>query len=225
MVITNYKFENEIEDLPPGNDIEEIKALFSPHGYTVVGLRNLNKRKLLKKVRCYSRMNDSGSLICFLSSHGDQTSLACPNGDDVEINDILKAANTDQLRNLPKVFFIDACRSKITGSVEGKVVPETPDKDYYIGFSCLDLETSFTGSRSCGRYFQELIKVFKDGFQRKPREDETVRDINHFLTKVHNIMHTKYKQVSTVRTSLSGKVFLHKQAIELDQKKKRNYMS
>lgn len=55
-------------------------------------------------------MKDSGSLICFLSSHGDQTSLMCPNGDDVEIDDILKAANTDKLRNLPKVFFIDACR-------------------------------------------------------------------------------------------------------------------
>lgn len=34
----------------------------------------------------------------------------CPNGDFVEIDDILKAANTDELRNLPKIFFIDACR-------------------------------------------------------------------------------------------------------------------
>lgn len=34
----------------------------------------------------------------------------CPNGDFVEIDDILKAANSDELRNLPKIFFIDACR-------------------------------------------------------------------------------------------------------------------
>lgn len=36
--------------------------------------------------------------------------MSCPNGNDIEINDIMRAANTRQLTRFPKVFFFDACR-------------------------------------------------------------------------------------------------------------------
>lgn len=55
-------------------------------------------------------MENAGSLICFISSHGDQTSLACPDGNNVQIIDILKAAQTKELESCPKMFFFDACR-------------------------------------------------------------------------------------------------------------------
>lgn len=89
---------------------EEIKELFPRYGYQVRSFTNQNSKQILRLVRRYSKKENSGSLICFISSHGDQTSIACPDGSDVRINDILKKANTDQLRNCPKVFFIDACR-------------------------------------------------------------------------------------------------------------------
>lgn len=89
---------------------EEIKKLFPKYGYQVRSFTNQNNKQILSLVRRYSKKENSGSLICFISSHGDQTSIACTDGSDVKINDIFKKANTDQLRNRPKVFFVDACR-------------------------------------------------------------------------------------------------------------------
>lgn len=90
--------------------IERIEQLFSAYGYKVHYGYNLNKENLLGTVHRLSCQPDSGSLICFISSHGDQTSLACPDGDSVQIIDILERANTKQLALCPKVFFFDACR-------------------------------------------------------------------------------------------------------------------
>lgn len=90
--------------------IDKINKLFKAYGYEVRYFHNLNKEEILDKVRRYSCKEDSGSLICFISSHGDQTSLACPNGENVQIFDILEKALTKQLERCPKVFFFDACR-------------------------------------------------------------------------------------------------------------------
>lgn len=90
--------------------IDKIDKLFTTYGYEVRSFYNLNKKEILDKVRRYSRKEDSDSLICFMSSHGHQTSLTCPNGEDVQIFDILKNALTKQLEKCPKVFFFDACR-------------------------------------------------------------------------------------------------------------------
>lgn len=89
---------------------EEIHKLFTYHGYEVKSFTNLNKEDILSKVKLFSNKKNIGSFICFISSHGNQTSLACPDGGMVQINDILLAADTKQLKNKPKVFFIDACR-------------------------------------------------------------------------------------------------------------------
>lgn len=87
-----------------------INELFSPYGYEVRLFYNKDKKYILETIEYYARKRDSGSLICFMSSHGDQTSLLCPNGEDVQIIDILKRAKTKELESCPKVFFFDACR-------------------------------------------------------------------------------------------------------------------
>lgn len=90
--------------------IDKIHKLFSTYGYSVHCYFNKNKEQILQLVDHFSRKEDSGSLICFISSHGCQTSLACPKGEDVQIFDILKKADTKELDKCPKVFFFDACR-------------------------------------------------------------------------------------------------------------------
>lgn len=90
--------------------IEKITKLFSDYGYQVRCFYNRKNRQILDIVSWYSQKKDSASLICFISSHGDQTSLSCPDGNDVEISDILNKALTTELDGCPKVFFIDACR-------------------------------------------------------------------------------------------------------------------
>lgn len=194
---------------------EEIKKLFPKYGYKVRSFTNLNSKQILRRVRRYSNKENSGSLICFISSHGDQTSVACPDGSDVRINDILKKANTNQLRNRPKVFFIDACRVSIGGRVREEHIPEPPSTEYLIGFSCLGSKTcAQIGSESCGIYIKALLDVFKDGFWRPSTEVGKSRDINHFIEKVHFLVTEqrdkkgRHLQMPTVRSTLTGKLFL-----------------
>lgn len=210
LVIVNYKFDYE-KKLPRGNDIEEIKKLFSEYGYKVRSGTNLNREEILRKVKRYCTKQNVGNFICFFSSHGDQTSLSCPNGNDIEINDIMRAANTRQLTRFPKVFFFDACRSKCSKKIREKSIPEPPNHNYYVGFSCLASTESKTGKTSCGVYFEEIVKVFKDGFRRPIRDSGIVRDLNHFMNKVHHNIRTEHEQIPTIRTTLTGKVFLQDQ--------------
>lgn len=85
--------------------IDEIEKLFTTYGYKVRVFFNQNKKDILDIVDHYSQKEHLRSLICFISSYGDQTSLACPDGDNVHIFDILKMV----IPMYPKVFFFDVC--------------------------------------------------------------------------------------------------------------------
>lgn len=63
------------------------------------------------------------------------------------------------------------------GTGEDKIMrsedlPEIPGRGYYLGLSCLHQMTSEwpIGTKSCGLYFDALIKVFKDNFGRPAKE-------------------------------------------------------
>lgn len=71
---------------------------------------NLNADKMLEVIREYACKTDSLSFLCFLSSHGNTTSLLGADGKNANIKQILEAAKTDELKKKPKTFFIDACR-------------------------------------------------------------------------------------------------------------------
>lgn len=72
---------------------------------------------MLKHVQRYAKKAGSNCFICFISSHGDLSSIECVEkkrsreDTSVEIEDLFEAANTKQLKGRPKLFFIDACRS------------------------------------------------------------------------------------------------------------------
>lgn len=67
-------------------------------------------------------------------------------------------------------FYLKGVKPVSSNSSKPKKCPQPVGKDYYIGFSCLDSESSFAGSNTCGLYFKELIEVFKDGLTRKQEE-------------------------------------------------------
>lgn len=212
LVIVNYSFPNK--PLERGNDIEEIEQLFPDYGYEVHSFTDLSKENILSKVKLCSEKENVDRFICFISSHGNQTSLACPDGGVVRINDILSAANTKQLENKPKVFFFDACRANLNQDIKESDLPEPPSAEYYVGFSCLASKISLVGKNSCGIYFQALIEVFKDGFWRSPREESKIRDINHFMAKVHHRVNKQKDkqgnnyQMPIYRSTLTGLLFL-----------------
>lgn len=71
----------------------------------------------MKYVQHYAKKAGSICFICFISSHGDLSSIECVEkkhsreDTSVEIEDLFEAANTKELKGHPKLFFIDACRS------------------------------------------------------------------------------------------------------------------
>ncbi|XP_048771611.1 caspase-3-like isoform X1 [Ostrea edulis] len=106
LIIINYRFPNKEHNLPKGNDIQEIKHIFRKYGYEVRSFTNLTPDRILEIVKWYASKTDSKSFVCFLSSHGDSTSLLGADGNDVKIKDIFAAANTKQLKKRPKTFFL-----------------------------------------------------------------------------------------------------------------------
>lgn len=231
LVIINHDFPSS--PLPRGKDIEKIHRLFSKQNYKVRCFTNQTKKDILGIINYYSSKSDSKSLICFLSSHGDQTSLAChvdkaSDESSVKILDVLESANTYQLMNRPKIFFIDACRTPTGATIRGRDIPEPPGTGYYVGFSSLNLTTSrVLGEESCGIYFETLIEVFTDGFRRPTVEANKIRDLNHLMEKVHHAIAQrkdadgKCFQTSVFKSTLLGKVFLHKQTSSVYKPKNR----
>ncbi|XP_048771612.1 uncharacterized protein LOC125677545 isoform X2 [Ostrea edulis] len=105
-----YEVNNRLRDLRmcdgPSMNREEIKHIFRKYGYEVRSFTNLTPDRILEIVKWYASKTDSKSFVCFLSSHGDSTSLLGADGNDVKIKDIFAAANTKQLKKRPKTFFL-----------------------------------------------------------------------------------------------------------------------
>lgn len=171
-------------------------------------------------IALYASKPDAKSLICFLSSHGNATSLQCQTAtkDDcgtVEISDILSKANTPQLKGCPKIFFIDACRTPPGRMVDVRKLPEIPDDNYFIGFSTLNGSSCKSGNESCGLYIETLIDVFEDGFSRPHMDNGKIRDLSDFMRKVHHVFSKKRQkdgdsvQMPTTKSSMTKIVFLH----------------
>lgn len=221
LVIINNEFGGKYSKLPDGtDDLKEIDNLFSRLNYIVVGLFNQSKNGILDTIKELASKEDSTRFICFLSSHGNETSLVCPMNaygeENVKIRDVLKCANTPQLKDCPKIFFIDACRTGKDKAMRSEDFPEPPGRGYYVGFSCLHQMTSEwpIGRKSCGLYFDALIKVFSDSFSRPATERLKIRDLNDLMEKVHHYLSQQTRngqpiQIPVCKSTLSGRVFLH----------------
>lgn len=221
LVIINNEFGGKYSKLPDGtDDLKEIKNLFSRINYIVVGLFNQSKNEILDTIKELASKEDSTRFICFLSSHGDETSLVCRMNaygeETVKIRDVLRCANTPQLKDCPKIFFIDACRTGEDKIMRSEDLPEIPGRGYYLGLSCLHQMTSEwpIGTKSCGLYFDALIKVFKDNFGRPAKESHKIRDLEDLMDKAHHYLGQQTRNGQPIQTpekksTLSGRVFLH----------------
>lgn len=89
---------------------------------------------MLEHVKHYAEKAGSDCFVCFISSHGDLSSIACveKKRTSVEIEELFKKANTSELTGHPKVFFIDACRS---GNFVFKIFEWQRFEDVYL-FQC-----------------------------------------------------------------------------------------
>lgn len=221
LVIINNEFGGKYSKLPDGtDDMKEIENLFSRLNYTVICLSNQNKNEVLDTIKALASKEDSTKFICFLSSHGDNTSLVCPRNaygeENVKIIDVLNCANTPQLKDCPKIFFIDACRTGKDEKMRSEDFPEPPDFHYYVGFSCLHQMTSEwqMGRRSSGLYFDALIKGIKNSFGRPAIERLKIRDLSDLMEKVRHYLGEQTRngqpiQTPVCKSTLTGRVFLH----------------
>lgn len=96
---------------------DTLKDLFEEYNYNVRVEREVTATDMLRSVQHYAKKAESNCFLCFISSHGDLSSLECVKKTrrstekiSVELEDLYEAANTEELKGCPKMFFIDACR-------------------------------------------------------------------------------------------------------------------
>ncbi|CAC5418066.1 unnamed protein product [Mytilus coruscus] len=205
LIIKNTNFGRR--SLPSGNEVGNLESLFKNYHYNVRCYRDVSADELLQHVEAYASKADSKCFVCFISSHGDFSSIECMGGECVKTKDILKKANTVQLKGQPKCIFIDACR---TGRGSR---PAIPDDNFFVGMSSLAYTKSMADNHVGDYYLHCIAKVFKESFAFPAYGDGYVRDIDYLMKKVHRDVQ-KYadsngdSQKPIYESSLKGQLFL-----------------
>ena len=117
MIINNTDFKHE-KNLPGGDKDEQgLFKLFFSLRFKVKIHQNLTANEMVHKVESYSKFQHTGAFFFIILSHGtmveDKEVIIGTDGKPVTMNDIesfFHATKCPTLREVPKIFLIDACR-------------------------------------------------------------------------------------------------------------------
>ena len=116
MIINNTDFKYE-KNLPGDKDEQDLFKLFFLLRFEVKIHRNLTANEMVHKVELYSKWQHKGAFFLIILSHGtmveDKEVIIGTDGETVTMNDIesfFHATKCPTLREVPKIFLIDACR-------------------------------------------------------------------------------------------------------------------
>ncbi|VDI18073.1 Hypothetical predicted protein [Mytilus galloprovincialis] len=189
LIIQNTDFGHG-RALPESADIDTLQRLFTDYNYNVRVRKNVTGTALIEHVKYYADKEKSKCFVCFISSHGNLEYVECVVKKDedertrlVKIENIFDKANTRRLANLPKVFFIDACRSEQPGRQLRN--PMIPSDNFILGMSCLGRKKSMANRSIGDYYFHHIAKVFEESFPLGLQGNGYVRDIDYLLKKVN----------------------------------------
>ena len=116
MIINNTDFKNG-KNLPGDEDEQALFKLFFSLRFKVKIHRNLTASKMVHKVKSYSKQQHTGAFFLIILSHGgmveDRELIMGTDCKPVTMNEIescFHATHCPTLREIPKIFLIDACR-------------------------------------------------------------------------------------------------------------------
>lgn len=195
IVISNdYTEIKEVESLTGTTvDAKHMMDTFAVLRFATYYQKNIRKERLIEVVHTaasYREYPDSyRRIVVVFSGHGTNEQLFTQEGARVDINDILRPFHPEKapvLGEIPKLFFIDACRGEKSNPGVyvprgGEVVPtlHVPEQgNFLIAFSTMPEYRSYEVKGQGGIWITALAKKLKE-------ENDTVLNV---LTKVNKEM-------------------------------------
>ena len=89
-----------------------LKDTFSKLSFEVVQCTDLDKVDFFRNIQHYAN-NSSDCFVCCILSHGTRNVIISTKGENIKIDDLLKAVSPQtcpRLIGAPKLFFIQACQ-------------------------------------------------------------------------------------------------------------------
>eukprot|EP01083_Nonionella_stella_P147914 467389_1 len=116
----------KLMDLNTANDIQKYRALFQDkYGYKMIAndpSKPMNKEEMIRFLRnarngtLYDFINDKlnyDGLIVTFGGHGTYDSIICSDGSHYKHQAMRRIFLIEELKQIPKIFLIDACRSEV----------------------------------------------------------------------------------------------------------------
>ena len=120
-------------------DLQHFGATFEFLGYEVVCYQDITADEMYSAIDKVALENHTGhdSLVCCISSHGDENVMYGSDGIGVKRSEFLEPLKqTPSLTGKPKMFFIQACRTKALSTAEAAskepLFPASLDADIFI---------------------------------------------------------------------------------------------
>jgi hypothetical protein len=199
VIINNTDFKNG-KNLPGGEEDEQgLFKLFFSLRFEVKIHRNLTASEMVHKVESYSKLEHKGAFFLIILSHGtvvrEKEAIVGTDGKPVMTKDIesfFHATKCRTLREMPKIFLIDACRgdqqervyseplsddrSRLVSKSAGqnprdRRVPKLDTSDFYLVYASTHGHVAYTTQRG-SRLTQTFIKVTNEA-----ADDETITEI------------------------------------------------
>ena len=201
IIISNDYIElKEIESLTgTAVDAKHMMDTFTALNFATYYQKNISKEKLMDVVRSAASYGEYPAsyrrIIVVFSGHGTNEQVFTQEGKRVEINDMLRPFHPERapiLGNIPKLFFIDACRGEKTNpgvyvSRGGELVStlQVPKQgNFLIAYSTMPEYQSYEVKGQGGIWITALAKKLKE-------ENASVLDI---LTKVNKEMVCEFQR-------------------------------
>lgn len=152
-------------------DVENLRELFTKLEFLVTVSQDLNAPEMVRRLQGVASMDHTeyDCFVCFILSHGDESSLYCVDGSMVSVKTVVSAFHANKCISLagkPKLFFIQASRGNEFPSGVFPATPNSGDEgvcaegaDFFVGFPSTESHFAFRNSTQGSWYINALIEV------------------------------------------------------------------
>ena len=205
-------------------DLEKMKETFEVLRFATLPILNASKEEILASVQAASKYKEyppSYKRIAFVfSGHGDENIIYAHDGavDTNQVYEPLQPKNAPHLADIPKLFFIDACRGTIDDKgivARGKtgLIPRKPSYgNYILAYSTMPSMQAYETEEDGGLWMNIVSKELRTS----PKSVlDALTDVNRELLKeFHSRQYTSCQQ-PVVESTVHETVKLFEEAEEL----------
>ena len=214
LIINNRTFEKSSTREGSEKDVNRLINMFESFDFTVMVKENVNR--LLEYFKSFSVNEvkpEHSCFVCFISSHGFDNYILCPDEERVSIHKIIDFFSGSQcfaLQGKPKMFFIQACRvseKEPNTALESDVTFEKEIRrhkqaDFLLFYATTSGSVAFRNKDHGSLFINQFVKILK----------KTNGDVLSILTAVNQVFSNPDKvgvnQMTNFESTLTKKVVL-----------------